>query len=429
VDWGRRLGISGVGRLRLVVIVAAGLATVLKVELAARTLGSNDVYYWGIFADGVRRFGPVGIYGHAFDAPVYNHGPLAGWMLVAINWLVDRGVASFHGLMRMPACLADFVTSLLVFELVRAVRSTREAAIAAVLVVWSPLLFAISGFHGNTDPVFVMFALLSVYLLVIRDWSLAAGAAFGIAMSIKLVPVVLAPVLLVVLVRLGWRRLAAFAGGVAIVFWLLWVPVILTRWDSFRTQVFGYSGSHYRQWGLPQLLTWADLPGAASWLAGPGRFAVLLVSGLAAAAVVWRRPGAAVAAAGLSFVLFLLLSSAFAMQYLVWGLAAAYLIHTWAATAYNAAVSAFAVVVYDHWNNAPPWHWYQAWAVPLVRRELPLMVLTWAALASVAVAGLRILRGGTATTISAGGPIRRWGSASADRDFSGSRTRGPRPLR
>jgi hypothetical protein len=403
--------------LRLGVIVVAGLATVLKVELAARTLGSNDTYYWGIFAAGVRRFGPVGIYGHAFNAPVYNHGPLAGWMLLAINWLVDRGIASFDLLIRAPACLADFVTSLLVFELVRLVRSAREAAIAAVLVAWSPLLFAISGFHGNTDPVFVMFALLSLYLLVIRDWALAAGAAFGIALSIKLVPVVLAPVLLVVLIRLGWRRLAAFAGGGAIVFWLLWMPVILTRWDAFRAQVFGYSGSRYRQWGLPQLLAWADMPGAAVWLAGPGRFAIVVVSGLGAAAVVWRRPGAAVSAAGLSFVLFLLLSSAFAMQYLVWGLAAAYLIHTWAATAYNAAVSAFAVVVYDHWNNALPWRWHQAWAVPLVRRELPLMVLTWAALAAVAVAGLRLLRSGTAPTMSAGGPVRRWGLTSAERDY------------
>ncbi len=182
----------------------------------------------------MRRFGPVGIYGHRFRAPVYNHGPLAGWMLGAINWLLDRGIASFEFLIRVPACLADFVTALLLFELVRVVRPVKEAAIAAVLVGCSPLLFVISGFHGNTDPVFVMFALLSTYLLVVRGWALAAGAAFGIAVSIKLVPAVLAPVLLVVLVRLGWRRLAAFVGGGTIVFWLLWVPVIVTRWDAFR---------------------------------------------------------------------------------------------------------------------------------------------------------------------------------------------------
>jgi 4-amino-4-deoxy-L-arabinose transferase-like glycosyltransferase len=385
-----------VGRLRLTVFLSAAVATVLKLEIAARTFGTNDVHYWGEFAQAVRDFGPVGIYGHHFRVPVYNHGPLAGWMLVAINWLLDHGVTSFPFLIRVPACLADFVTALLVFELVRLVRPARGAAIAAVFVVCSPVLFVVSGFHGNTDPVFVMFALLSVYLLVVPGRALAAGVAFGLAVSIKLVPVVLGPVLLVVLVRLGWRRLAAFVSGGAIVFLLLWLPVLLSRWHAFRVQVLGYNGIGFRQWGLPQFLTWAHLPGVSAWLSGPGRFGILLASGLAAAAIVWRRPGALVPAVGLSLVLFLLLSSAFGMQYLVWPLAGAYLIDTWAATGYNLAASVFVVVVYDRWNHAFPWDWYDAWAVPFSLRELVLMVLTWVLLAAVGFVGLRFLRGGAA---------------------------------
>ena len=255
------------GRLRLVVIFSAAVATMLKLQIAARTEGSNDVGIFGAFAEGVRDFGPVGVYGHHFEVSLYNHGPLVGWYLAAINWLLDHHVTSFPFLIRVPACLADFVTALLVFELVRLVRSPRDAAVAAVLVVWSPVLFVISGFHGNTDPVFVMFTLLSVYLLVVRGWALAAGVAFGIAVSIKLVPVVLAPLLVVVLVRLGWRRVGAFAGGGAIVFGLLWLPVVVSRWQAFRAQVLEYNGSAIRQWGLPQFLTWADLPGVAAWLA------------------------------------------------------------------------------------------------------------------------------------------------------------------
>ena len=130
--------------------------------------------------------------------------------------------------------------------------------------------------------------------------------------------------------------------------------MIVSRWHAFRAQVLEYNGSGYRQWGLPQLLTWAHLPGAAAWLAGPGRFAILLVSGLAAAAVAWRRPDAVVPAVGLSFVLFLVLSPAFGMQYLAWALAGAYLIDTGVATAYNVAASVFVVVVYDHWSDALP---------------------------------------------------------------------------
>ena len=86
-------------------------------------------------------------------------------------------------LFRVPACLADFVTVLLVFELVRLARPVRGAAIAAILVACSPVLFVVSGFHGNTDPVFVMFSLLSVYVLVVPRWASAAGVAFGIAVS------------------------------------------------------------------------------------------------------------------------------------------------------------------------------------------------------------------------------------------------------
>jgi 4-amino-4-deoxy-L-arabinose transferase-like glycosyltransferase len=391
------------GRLRLVVILAAAVATMLKLQIAARTEGANDVGIWGVFAQGVRDFGPIGIYGHHFEPSMYNHGPLAGWLLLAINWLLDHDVTSFPFLIRLPACLADFVTALLVFELVRLVRSARDAAVAAVLVAWSPVLFVISGFHGNTDPVFVMFGLLSVYLLVVRGWALAAGIAFGIAVSIKLVPVVLAPLLFVVLVRLGWRRAGSFVGGGAIVFLLLWLPVFISRWLAFRDQVLAYNGGALRQWGLQQFLTWADLPVVAEWLAERGRFGILLVSGLTAAALVWRRPNALVPAVGLSFVLFLVLSPAFGMQYLTWALAGAYLIDTRAATGYNLAASVFVLVVYGHWSGAAaPWRWHEAWAVPFSPRELALMVVTWVLLAAVGVVGLRYLRGGVAGSASAG---------------------------
>jgi uncharacterized membrane protein len=389
------------------VLFAAAVTTVLKLEVAARTFGTNDVGYWGAFAAAVRRYGPVGIYGHHLRLPVqYNHGPLSGWMLAAINRVLDHHVLSFQFLIRVPACLADFVTALLVFELVRRTRPVREAAIAGVLVACSPVLFVVSGFHGNTDPVFVMFSLLSVYLLVVRRAALWAGVAFGLAVSIKLVPIVLVPLLLVVLVRLGRRRLAAFATGGAVVFLVLWVPVLVSRWHAFRVQVLGYNGGALRQWGLPQFLTWAHLPGA--WLAGPSRFGILLLSGLAAAAVAWRRPDAVVPAVGLAFVLFLLLSPAFGMQYLAWPLAGAYLIDLGAATAYNAVASAYVLVVYDHWNHHLPWHWYQAWAVPFSSRELTLMVLTWIALAAVGVVGLRLLRGGVAGSPVQAGPTRQW---------------------
>jgi glycosyl transferase family 87 len=381
-------------RLRFVVLAVAVVATGFKLFVAARTFGTNDVLSWLSFSDGVREYGPVDMYGHTFYS-LYNHPPLSGRMLVAINWLVDHHLGTFTFLIKAPAVLADLVMALLVFELVRLRRSATEAAVAAALVVCSPALAVVSGFHGNTDPLFVMLAVLSVYLLVVRRWAAAAGVAFALSLSVKLTPVILAPLLLVLALRLGWRRLLTFAGGGAVVFGLLWLPVVLRRWTEFSRDVLGYQGVRPREWGLNQLATWVHAPaGVTDWFAGPGRFVVLLLSGLLPAIIAWRRPSVfAPAAAGTAMAMFLLLSPAFGMQYLVWPLAMAYFVNSWAATVYNAAVSVFVLVVYSYWNDAPPWDWWEGDGLVFRTQDMVLMVICWVALAAVVVIGLSMRRG------------------------------------
>jgi hypothetical protein len=383
---------STVGRLRWGVLAIAVLATLLKLMIAKNSFGTNDVSYWMSFAQGVREFGPVELYGHQFKAQ-YNHPPLAGWMLVAVNWLGDHGVASFEFMIRVPASLADLVTALLIFELIRLHRSPREAALAAVLVVCSPALIVISGFHGNTDPVFVMLSLLTVYLLLVPRWATAAGLAFATAISVRLVPIILGPLLLVILLRLGWRKLAAFTAGCAAVFVPLWGPVVLNRWPEFKANVLSYPGIRVREWGVVQFAKWAHAP--ESWmdfLVGPGRFVVLGLSAVLPALIVWRRPDRVGSTVALSLALFLLLSSAFGMQYLVWPLAAAYLVSTWGATIYNVCTSVFVVMVYDNWNKAHPWDWYRAQATLFRDRDFVAMVVVWIALAVVVALALRLGR-------------------------------------
>jgi uncharacterized membrane protein len=364
--------------------------------VAANTYGSLDVRYFTEFAQGVREFGPIGIYGHEFTEQ-YNHPPLIGWLLLAIAWLVDHDVAGLPMLIRIPPALADLVTAVLIFELVRRRRTVRDATVAGLLVAASPALVVISGFHGNTDPVFVMFTLLAVYLLAVprgAAGTAAAGAAIALALSVKLVPIVVVPVLLLAVVRMGRRRVAAFAAGSGAVFLILWAPVVLSRWAEFRADVLGYSGVVGRSsWGIVQFATWLGFPDAAvDALTGPGRFGVLLVSAAVPVGLLLLRPTALAPAAALALVLFLLLCTTFGMQYLVWPLAAAYLIGTAAATAYNVVVSALVVVVYDYWNGAYPWNWYYAHPRVFRPAELALAALAWVALALVVVEAGRLLR-------------------------------------
>ena len=150
------------------------------------------------------------MYGHEYFS-LYNHPPLSGVMLLGVNWLVEAGVSDVPFLVRGLASIADVVTAVVVFELVRRHRSVGHAVAAGVLISISPALLVISGFHGNTDPVFVMFTLLSAYFAA-RERAFAAGVAIALAISLKLVPVVVVPVLGVWLLRSGWRRLARVRG-------------------------------------------------------------------------------------------------------------------------------------------------------------------------------------------------------------------------
>jgi hypothetical protein len=393
--WKPALPTTSVGWWRLAVGSVGLAALALKLTIAASTFGTDDVHSFIAFAKGVRDYGPVGIYGHDIPIYLYNHGPLTGWMLVLINWLTAHGIAGLPFLLRVPGSVADVFTGLLLFELIRLRRPVREAGLAGLSLMVSPLLISVSGFHGNTDPIMVMFCLLSVYLVVVRGWIFAGGMAFAAAQSIKLPPVVLVPVLTVILWRTGgWQRVVRFALGGATVMAVLWGPVLITQWPGFHQHVLSYGGVQLREWGLPQLFTWLRLPQAwMDFLIGPGRFLLLITAAGLAALLAWRRRSAMVTAVGLALCLFLFLSPAFGVQYLVWPLAGAYLINFWAATAYNIAASLLVLQAYSIWARQHPWHWHEAVAVAFGTREMVFAVITWQALGICALFGLRQLRG------------------------------------
>jgi hypothetical protein len=394
-----------------VVLSALLVCSALKVYLATRTYGTTDVRLFTTFADGIREHGPIQIYGREKTPPAlpYNHAPLTGWLLVGLNWLTDHGIAPFRVLIRLPAILADVVTTLVVFELVRAYRSVRAATYAAVAVACSPALGMISGFHGNTDPVFVMFTLLSLYLLAVRRLPALAGLSFAIGLSVKLVPIVVLPALLVLAARSGRRRLYTFVACSGAFLALLWVPVLLARWTPFRHNVIGYTGGTPRVWGIVQFGRWAGM--SEEWLAhlyGSGRFGLLLIVAGVPAFIVWRRPTAAIPAVSLSLVLLQLLNPSSATQYLAWPAAAAMLVSVPAGIVYNLGAGLYLVHIYNRWNQAWPWHWWEASASGPTPGEIKEGAIVWASLLCVTLVGLWSVRAGRTPPID-GVPVQPMG--------------------
>jgi hypothetical protein len=378
-----------VARLRLFVLAVAVGAAALKVYLAATTRGTDDVYLFGVFARMVREYGPIGIYGAPPEtvAP-YNHPPLSGMMLVLFNFLAEHGVR-FETLVRLPATLADLVTALLLFELIRTRRPPVEAAVGAALFALSPALGIISGYHGNTDPVCIMFTVLAFYLLVVRNAPALAGISYALGLSIKLVPVVAGPLLLYVAWRAGRRHAVKLAGAATAVMVLLWGYALVAYFEPVRTNVIGYAGYGPKQWGISQFAQWLHVPqGVIEAYAGPGRFLVLLLSAGLPVLLAWRRPDMTLPAVGLAFALFLLLTPVHAMQYTVWPIAGLYLISIWPATVYSLVAGLLLAKVYSRWSHAYPWNWDQAWSTGMNPAERKFAAIVWLVLLAAVAVGL-----------------------------------------
>jgi uncharacterized membrane protein len=116
-----------------------------------------------------------------------------------------------------------------------------------LLYLLAPATIIISGHHGNTDTVMIFFVLLVVYLLVSDRPTWLAGLALGMALSIKIVPVIFIPAFLFYLPT-NRKRLELMAGA-ASMFLVVSIPYIFQHPLLITREVLGYRGSPGR-WGL-----------------------------------------------------------------------------------------------------------------------------------------------------------------------------------
>ncbi|MEP6853090.1 MAG: glycosyltransferase 87 family protein [bacterium] len=361
-------------------------AFAVKVVLATRTAGTQDIRAWTWFAEGVRSRGPVGVYAIDFAGQhrgQYNHPPLVGYLLEGVNALADLGVP-LRVTIRLLSSAADVGSALLLFSLLRRRVPLSTALFSGVAVAASPVLVLVSGYHGNTDPVFMMLVLLATYLVADRQRPGLGGVGLAAAVGIKLIPVIVAPVLLAFLLRrsgpaarrAGIVFLSAFLATSA----LLWVPAVIGHWAALRQNVLGYVGVDTRPWGLVHFADMAGASTVASALVHPGARVVVAICALLPAVRVWRHPEDVVGAVALALAGFLLLSPAFGVQYVVWALAPLYLLEVWSGVVFDLAAALVLFVVYDRWNGGLPWV-RVAIAQPWTRWEETLAALLWALLA------------------------------------------------
>ena len=243
--------------LRSAFIIALALvATTLKLAIAYNTIGTNDAVFFYGFAKVLNEHGLEWTYAHS---RYFNHPPLTAYFLRSIfllteqHWCQDFGI-HFPFLLRLPGIVADFLVVVVLLQLRKIDILIPTWALA--LFAFSPVSLMVSGFHGNTDPVMVLFLVCAVWMCLQNQPALA-GLFFALSCQIKIVPLLLLPAF--VFFWFSQNRIRAFliTGGATTA--LLWIQPLLNFPVLFAKNVLAY-GSYWGIWGFTFLFRATGLP-------------------------------------------------------------------------------------------------------------------------------------------------------------------------
>jgi hypothetical protein len=238
-------------------IVGFGLiALLLKLVIARNTFGSTDSVVFYTFAKSLSSDGLEWTYRHS---NLFNHPPLTAYYLQFIFYLDHQAFFQANGwtfpvLLRLPGILADFVVLLVILEIPKKHPEVIIPDWALVLLAFSPVSLMVSGFHGNTDPIMVMFLVLAAYMCL-RDKPVLAGLLLALSSQIKIISLLFFPIFFFFWYHrnVGVRFSLAFVCSLL----LLWAEPLLKYPEPFMKDVLNYSGF----WGLWGITYWLRLTG------------------------------------------------------------------------------------------------------------------------------------------------------------------------
>lgn len=244
-------------RYRNLWIVGFGLiGLMLKLVIAFNTFGSTDAVVFYTFAKALSKEGLEFTYQHSI---LFNHPPLTAHYLQLIFYLDHQAFfrasgLTFPVLLRLPGILADFVVLLVLLEISKKHAEIRIPTWALALFALSPVSLMVSGFHGNTDPVMVMFLVLAASMCL-KNKPALSGLFLALSCQIKIVPLLFVPIFF-----FFWyhrRAIVSFLLPLAFASLALWWEPLLKFPALFAKNVLSYSGF----WGIWGITYWLRLTG------------------------------------------------------------------------------------------------------------------------------------------------------------------------
>jgi len=363
------------------VILAALMACVAKLFCAWTTIGTNDVTSFYHFAKVIDLGGLKAAYELG---PVFNHPPLVAGFLLVIWQIAETGVVAFPFLLRLPSILADLAVVLVLLRFTAGRPKLRLPFGLWLVFALSPVSFMVSGFHGNTDPIMVLWLVLAA-VMCSKDSPTAAGLFLAFSLHTKAAALIVAPVYFF----FWWARGRAFRFSLTCGLVLLvgWIEPLMTCPALALKNVLGYS-SYWGIWGITYWLMMMNIPAfqsisftnlSAEQTAVVTALKLIIMGTILLLA--WRRrklSDGIFTTVALAWSLFFALSPGVGSQYLVWP-ACFLLFSSWRWFMVVMATSTlFQFFFYNAINGGMPWFYgnSSAAASPLWR---PWTVWPWLA--------------------------------------------------
>ena len=288
------------------------LGVMVRLLLACTRFGSPDVATWEKFGAAILDRGIGSTYA---VYPEFNHPPVIS---IFISWLVYYGrefSIPFAQLLKLASAIADMTIIVLVYIAGRLSIGKNFGLKSGAFYSLSVCSILISSVHGNTDSECLALVLAAVLLLQFVNKGFLAGLAFGAALNVKLIPLLLLPPLLS---ACRARRIAyLFSGGVAIgLIPIVWAAIAVGQ--PFIKNVLSYVPPTVFLWGAQLLLPVFNLNFLSGELAEYGKYLLLAIVTLMAIANLakWRLTPLQMSL--LTFYLFTAFAPVFALQYTVY---------------------------------------------------------------------------------------------------------------
>jgi len=251
-----------IGSLSLLSLLLIGLA--LRFVLAPFTSNPNDTPVWyqvsndllaGLNVYTTKSFSypplwaytlyPVVRFTSLFCSPKWFGAPVNHSLDLNLDtWTLPQVVTSplFNIMYKLPLFITDAVIGLIIYDIVKKLRTERHAKLCFVLWFFNPLLIFVGAVHGQIDVLPALMAVLSFCLFRERHY-IASGLAVGIGTLLKFFPFFLVPLYLFSIASLerddssnkldylkNLKRAAfqcsKFIGGMAIPFLIFVLPLI-----------------------------------------------------------------------------------------------------------------------------------------------------------------------------------------------------------